>query len=422
MMKKIIKKLAALLVLLSTALNLASCLFAMPISAENLMDGITPNSPTTPCNLEDYNTPVTDFALRLFAASESSGENTLISPISVLAALAMTANGASGTTLSEMEQTLGLTSDDLNLYLYTYMNSLPQGEKCKLSVANSIWFKDDPLFTVNNAFLQKNADYYGAEIYKTPFNAQMMRDVNNWVNKGTDGMIPKILNSVPEEAIMYLINTIAFDAEWASIYEHYQVRDGIFTTESGEEQNVEFMYSTEGRYLSDGNATGFIKPYKRGNYAFVALLPNEGISVTDYIATIDAENLRSMISSAKQTYTQVRASIPKFKTEYEVGMTDILSEMGMPTAFDVTSADFSNLGSYDDQNIYIGRVLHKTYIEVAEKGTKAGAVTVVQMNGASAEPPEEPKEVYLDRPFVYMIIDYTNNVPLFIGTMMDINK
>ena len=416
-MKKIIKKLSALLILLSTIINLGSCFIAMPISAENLMDGITPTTPTSSCNLEDHNASVTDFAVRLVRATEQSGENTFISPISVLAALAMTANGASGTTLSEMQETLGLTTDELNIYLYTYLNSLPQGEKYKLSVANSIWFNDDSLLTVNNDFLQENADYYGAEIYKTPFNTQTMRDINSWVKKETDGMIPKILDTIPDEAIMYLINTIAFEAEWASVFEKYQVRDGIFTTESGDRQNVEFMYSTVAKYLEDENSTGFIRYYSGNKYAFAAILPNEGITITDYLSTIDGASLNNMLKNA--TYETVKTSIPKFKSEYEVEMSDILSNMGMPTAFNVTFANFSNLGSYEEQNIYIDKVLHKTYIEVAEKGTKAGAVTVIQMANGSAAPPEEPKEVYLDRPFVYMIVDCENNVPLFIGTMMN---
>ena len=234
------RKLISLLLLCSVIFNLSSCF--MTISAENLMDGVTPNQARALDSLDSQNVAVTDFALRLMTATEESGENTLLSPLSVIAALAMTANGAKGTTLSEMESVLGLSRDELNLYLYTSLNSLPQGDKYKLSVANSIWFTDDDKFTVNNAFLQKNADYYGAEIYKTKFNDQTKRDINNWVRKETDGMIPKILERVPEDAIMYLINTLAFEAEWTSIYEHDQVRDGTFTKEDGTKQSAKLMY------------------------------------------------------------------------------------------------------------------------------------------------------------------------------------
>ncbi len=412
------RKLIALLLLSSILFNLGGC--AMPISAENLMKGVTPNQVTAAEDLDSYNAAVTDFAIRLLSATEQSGENTLISPISVIAALAMTANGASSSTLTEMESVLGLSRDELNLYLYTYLNSLPEGDKYKLSVANSIWFTDDDKFTVNDEFLQKNADYYGAEIYKTPFNDQTKRDINNWVKKETDGMIPKILDRVPDDAIMYLINALAFEAEWTSIYEHDQVRDGTFTKEDGTEQSAKLMYCDEYSYLEDENAQGFIKYYKGRKYAFAALLPNEGITVTEYLNTLNGEKLHTMLSNP--TSTTVKTAIPKFKTEYSVELSEILSEMGMPTAFNVTFADFSDLGNYEDNNIYIGNVLHKTYIEVAERGTKAGAVTVIEMANGTTGEPSEPKRVYLDRPFVYMIIDCENNIPLFLGSMMDIGN
>lgn len=406
----------AIFLLATIIFNLGS--YAMPISAESLMDGVKARDVVPLDDISSHNTAVTDFAVRLLNATDESGKNVFISPVSVIAALAMTANGADSDTLSEMERVLGMTSDELNLYLYTYLNSLPNGDKYKLSVANSIWFTDDDNLTVNKDFLQKNADYYGAEIYKAPFNNQTKRDINSWVYKNTDGMIPKILDQIPDAAIMYLINTLAFEAEWPEYYKKEQVHSGVFTKENGEEQDAKLMYSTEGTYLYDDNATGFIKYYNGRKYAFAALLPNEGIAVSDYIASLDGEKLSTML--ANPTYTTVKTAIPKFKTEYEVEMSKILSDMGMPTAFDVTFADFSRLGSYDELNIYIGRVLHKTYIEVAEKGTKAGAVTVVEMKDGSAAPFDEPKVVYLDRPFVYMIIDCENNIPLFIGTMMSL--
>ena len=117
----------------------------------------------------------------------------------------------------------------------------------------------------------------------------------------------------------------------------------------------------------------------------------------------------------------LNTSIPKFKTEYSKEMSEILCEMGMPTAFDSKNADFKGLGESVGRNIFINNVIHKTFIEVGEKGTRAGAVTVIE-NEATACPPDEIKEINLDRPFVYMLIDCENNVPFFIGTLMDAGK
>ena len=407
----------SLLLVCAMAVNLTGC--TMEVQAKDLMDGITLSQVNALDDLGSQNADVTDFAIRLFKASEESGKNTLISPLSVLCALAMTANGAEEETLAQMEEVLGMTTEELNLYLYSYMQNLPQGEEYKLSLANSIWFTEDERFTVNQDFLQTNANYYGADIYKAPFDNQTLKDINNWVKQNTDEMIPEILDKIPDEAIMYLVNALAFEAEWMEIYEKQQVRDGKLTKEDGTKQDVEFMYGTEGTYLEDENAIGFKKYYKGGKYAFVAMLPNEGVSVSEYIASLNGESLNALLSSPQ--YGTVYTSIPKFETEYTVEMAEILKGMGMTEAFDMYNADFEGLGTSTAGNIYISRVLHKTFISVGEKGTKAGAATVVEMADGAAAEPQEPKEVYLDRPFVYMLIDCENNIPFFIGTMMDVN-
>lgn len=384
----------------------------------DLMEDISAATVTTTDDLTAGNTALTDFAVRLFKASEESGKNTLISPLSVVSALAMTANGAKQNTLAQMEQVLGLPTDKLNTYLYSYMKALPQNEKIKLSLANSIWFTADDSFTANRDFLQKNADYYAADLYKTAFNKATVADINDWVKDKTDGMIPEIVDDLSPESVMCLVNALAFEAEWHKPYEEIQVHEGTFTHEDSTVQRVEFMHSGEYVYLEDEHATGFIKHYSNLKYAFVALLPNAGISVSDYVASLDGATLRAMLHAAQET--RVVAALPKFETEYSTDMSAILTDMGMRDAFSVKKADFSSLGSSTKGNIFINRVVHKTFISVAERGTKAGAATAVIMDAGSAEVPEI-KTVTLDRPFVYMLIDCENNVPFFLGTMMDVN-
>ena len=415
--KKIYLSISALLLLCAMLFNIVSC---TKVKAADLMEGVTPREVEVREELGEDNAAVTDFAIRLFKATNAGGKNTLISPLSVLCALAMTTNGAKGETREQMEATLGMSAEELNLYLYSYMNSLPTGEKYKLSLANSIWFRDDERFTVNEDFLQINADYYGAGAYKAPFDKSTKKDINNWVKENTDEMIPEVLDEIPPEAVMYLVNALAFEAEWSDIYKKTQVRDGTFTKEDGTKQSAEFMYSDEYSYLEDEKATGFMKYYRGSKYAFVALLPNEGVTVSEYLNSIDGEALSALLSAPKGN--SVQAAIPKFETEYSTEMSEILKSMGMSLAFDEDNADFSGLGTSSAGNIYINRVIHKTFISVAEKGTKAGATTVIEMANKSDAAPDEPKRVYLDRPFVYMLVDCENNIPFFIGTMMDIEK
>jgi len=398
-----------------TVINLAGC--ALEVQTKDLMEGVKRNQIDVPYEPHTQNQHITDFSVRLFQASVEGSANTLISPLSILCALAMTANGAGGETLEEMESVLGMTTEELNLYLCHYITSLPSEEKHKLGIANSVWLAEDVRLTVNRDFLQTNADYYGADIYEAPFNQETCKNINRWVRKKTDGMIPKIMDNLSQDEIMCLVNAIVFDAEWLSTYERDQVKEGVFIKENGSEEKADFMYGEEHAYFEDEMATGFMKTYKGGRYAFVAMLPKEGIVLSEYIKSLNGEKLHNLLSTPY--HTTVNTSIPKFETEHVVELSGTLKAIGMSTAFDISKANFERLGASSAGNIYIGHIFHKTFISVGEKGTKAGAATaIIAADGAAIEI-EDPKEVYLNRPFVYMLIDCENSIPIFMGTMMD---
>lgn len=359
---------------------------------------------------------ITDFSLNLFSEI-FEGENILISPLSIVSALGMVTNGAKGNTLAQMEQVLNSDIQGLNDYLKAYTHYLPSSDKYKVNLANSIWFKDKDSLTVNENFLELNKEYYNASIYKTPFNERTKDDINNWVSDQTDGMIESLLDQAPpEDAIMYLINALSFDAEWNRIYEDSNVYDGQFTLENGEKQDAEFMSSSEFSYLENEKVTGFIKPYKDHKYAFVALLPKENVSMSDLVSSLEGKAIMSLIEN--ETNTEVRAHIPKFSVTYDTLLNDALEKLGMEDAFSLKQADFTGLATSTDGNIFINCVIHKTKIDVDERGTKAGAVTGVEMSTTSMK--EEPKEVILDRPFFYMIVDTEKNLPLFMGSLMSV--
>lgn len=363
--------------------------------------------------------PLSGFGLKLMQhtlKSAEADENVLVSPLSVLLAMYMTANGAEGRTKDQMMSVLG---NDLNEYLKAYQTALPQGEDYKLHLANGIWFREDEFLEMQEDFLKVNRDYFDAVLYKAPFNETTCAEINNLVKENTDGMIDGILDEISPDVVLYLINALSFDAKWQKAYSEYAVReDCIFTKENGIEQKATLMYSEESTYLEDELATGFLKYYKDRKYAFVALLPKEGVTVADYVAWLNAENFHELLSNAKQT--TVNAALPKFETEYDILLNNVLVQMGMPDAFSQAEADFSGMAVSDRGNIFIGRVLHKTFISVDELGTKAGAVTAVEMTDECA--PMEVYTVYLNRPFVYMLIDCETSQPFFIGTMMDAEK
>ncbi len=418
-MKKYILTVTLLLSIVFTA-----CGGPISNNSSNLMDNIQ-KSDLAPIEISDISQQqlsrkeeITGFSLKLFNENFED-KNILISPISIVSALGMVANGAKGNTIFEMEEVLNSDIQGLNDYLKAYTAYLPSSDKYKVSLANSIWFKDDEGLNVNRDFLQTNKDYYDASVYKAAFDKSTKDDINAWVKDKTNGMIETLLEEAPsKDAVMYLINALSFDAEWENIYKDTQINDGEFTLENGEKQVVEFMSSSEFSYLENETVTGFIKPYKDNKYAFVSLLPKENISMVDLLKSFDTKNLISLLENKKDK--EVNVKIPKFSMEFNALLNEPLQSLGILDAFDEKKADFMGLGKSIDGNIYISRVIHKTKIDLDEKGTKAGAVTAVEMDTESA-PIEEVKKVILDRPFFFMIVDIEQNLPLFMGSLMNVN-
>ena len=397
--------------------------YDIPLS-ENLMSGFKAEAVANKKADGRFLTSQFNFGVELFKEStlesKESKKNILISPLSVMLALAMTANGADGKTLREMENVLGgeLNIDELNEYLHSYIEALPSTDGSKFSIADSIWFRDEEdRISVNKSFLQTNANYYDAQAYKLPFDDAALEKINSWVNEHTDGMIKKIIERIDGSTVMYLINALAFDAEWQRIYTTDNIRKSEFTNIDGEKQDAELMYSEESVYLNDGNAQGFMRPYKDNHYSFAALLPNEGVDLYDYIASLTGEGLQNTLKTAKPE--QVQAAIPKFTYDYSIFMNSALSKLGINEAFNENAADFSKLGKSENGNIYISDVIHKTFIAVDEKGTKAGAVTAVIVKDNAIAIIDHM--IYLNRPFVYMIIDNETKLPAFIGAVTNLN-
>lgn len=372
-----------------------------------------------------------DFALRLFRENMAGTQNALISPLSVLNALAMTANGAKGETLTQMEELFGADISSLSEYLRDLNQTLPDEENCKLHLANSIWYRDKQGFAVNEDFLKVNTDFFHSEIYPSSFDSTALQEINRWVSDHTDGMIPQIIDQIEEDTVLYLINALAFDALWLEPYQEYQLEEDYFIPETQTARPsdsqpfpgilVQMMHSQENVLLRDmddqGHTTalGFLKYYSGGKYALATLLPEEGTSIEDYVNSLSGEKICRILTDTSDA--DINAGLPKFETEYSVSMKHILRDMGMTDAFEPSAADLSGIGSYPGSRLYVDDVIHKTYISVDSSGTKAGAATAVVIMKESALLERNPIDITLNRPFLYMIVDCESRAPVFIGVL-----
>lgn len=376
---------------------------------------------------EDFISAVNGFSVELFKTSVrndlASGKNTLVSPESVAFALGMTQNGANGATLKQMQNVLykGVSQDEFNKnmnYLLSEVEKRSRREDDeKLKIANCVWVKDRQDIVPTEQFTKTCKEMYNAELFKGAFDDKTVSQINGWVYDKTDRMIPSVIDKIEPDDVMYLVNCVAFDAQWQKQYKDSQVeKNQKFTNAKGDEVKCTMLTGTEKCYLSNERAIGFTKDYAGGRYEFMAVLPNEDISVSDFVSTMTADEFSKLYKSRSYDY-EVTTKLPQFTFDHELRLKDALQSMGMTEAFSQQNADFTKM--FEDTPAYIAQVFHKTHIELDAKGTKAAAATAVEA-GAKADFSEpEYKEVILDRPFVFAIMDTASGLPVFIGTVCD---
>ncbi len=359
------------------------------------------------------------FALMKYLTQNGDGSNVMISPESVITALAMTENGAKGETLNEMLEVLGggMTLDQYQKAVAGFNRKLTSTEPACLTMANSIWMRNAEGMKINGDFLQTNVDYHNSEFFLADFDEQTLNDVNAWVNEKTNGMIPETLDHLNPETMMLLINAAAFEAKWMDEYEETQVHEGrTFTNAKGKEETVTMLNSTEHGLIELNGGQGFVKKYEGGQYAYVAILPGEGVSAEEYLAGLNGEDFIKAYQN-RSFEKDIIVNMPEFKSDYSISLIDAFKKLGMETALS-DAAQFGGMLESGADDLKIGDIIHKTHIEVDRNGTKAAAVTVVEMDKCSVEMnPETPVFITLDRPFVYAIVETDTGLPVFLGTV-----
>lgn len=362
----------------------------------------------------------TRFALKLYnqIVGQGSGRNIFISPASVSLALAMTYNGAEGATREAMAEALelaGLSMEDVNHASAELLRSLQQDDAgVRLAIANSLWARKGIAFDPD--FLRRNQKYYRAQIEELDFaSPRAAAVINGWVSDQTEGKIERIIDRVPAEAVLFLINAIYFKGDWTHKFDKRKTREDFFTLLDGREQQHPMMaQSGEFFYQETKDFQAIMLPYGDGRLSMAAFLPAENSSLDVFHERLDYEHWAEWKQQFRKK--EGRIVLPRFKLEYEVSLNDPLKALGMAVAFDPRQADFSAMSP--DTRVNIDEVKHKTFVEVNEEGTEAAAVTAVKMTLA-AFMPSQPFSMIVDRPFFCAIVDNQTGLVLFMGSIVE---
>ncbi len=351
------------------------------------------------------------------------GKNMVMSPLSIYSDIAMFNNGTANNTHSEILSMLQsgdptITQASLNDFFNQYMQRAAIDPA--VNMASCVYLSDDESLHVNQDFVETVKSFYDAEVFSAPPDQTTIARINNWASENTNEAIDEVVN--PEVINPYtaavLLNAIAFDGVWEEPYEEYQIESEQFTNYDGSATQVDFLTDGADGYYEDEMSVAFSRPYQ-SNYDFIGILPNEDVGVDKYIESMDGNTIGKLLENYHSSSFELKVvtKIPKFEFDNNIGLNETLQDMGMNEAFSKGQADLSNLATWTD-NIFVTSVEQFSHIKLDENGTKAEAVTGT-VTGTSSVP--RRISIYLDRPFVFVIYDKVNKMPLFIGTVCDMS-
>lgn len=342
----------------------------------------------------------------------SPHSSVFFSPLSASMALGMTMNGARGETWDEMRHALGhetLAEEEINAAYRDLMTLLVSHDRrVQLSIANSIWH--ELRFPILDSFVDLARRYFDAEVTALDFSSpSALSTINGWVDRKTNGRIPKILDRIPPDDIMYLINAVYFKGDWSAAFDVSRTATHSFHAAGGE-RSVQMMVQ-EGTYpAARGNGWHAAElPYGAGDFAMLVVVPDQPDALDAFVRELDETAWNAIVTALSDQDGEVH--LPKFRLEWTKVLNDPLKALGMRLAF--RGGDLSRIS--DTEPLEITEVLQKTFLIVDELGTEAAAATSVGVRVVSLP----PALLMADRPFVFAIRERSSGVILFLGALRE---
>ncbi len=357
--------------------------------------------------------------LREVVREEDPAANIFVSPLSASMALGMALAGAEAGTFEAMRAALrlgGLEREQIGASYRSLIDLLSDLDPTvRIEIGNSVWHREG--FTLEDAYVSEVERDFLARVEALDFDDPGAADViNAWVSESTDGLIDGIVDPPIDPLTMaFLINAIYFEGAWTLRFDPARTSSGDFRRSDGSIVSVPFMSMSDGEfpYAETSSYQAIELPYGGEAFAMTVVLPAEAIGMDAFVESLDAEVWSEIIAGLGEA--ELLVALPRFRLEYDITLNEVLAALGMEIAFDETAADFSRMHRDALQlQLHISRVKQKAFVEVDEEGTRAAAVTSVEIGVTSA-----PLTFRADRPFVFAIRERLSGALLFMGVVRD---
>lgn len=362
-----------------------------------------------------------DFGIDLFTkVAEAENNNLMLSPLSASTALTMLLNGCGGDTYTQLQGMLnypsGMTISDINEVYKSLVEQLLNADpKVKLALANAIFYRNG--FGVKAPFLETMHNDYKATVDDLDFSTPAaLTTINKWASDNTNKKIPKVLDEIEDDAVMFIMNALYFNGDWSYQFDKSLTDERAFYPDGGGTVNVSTMNGEVGSKVVYSNDYKAIEmPYGRTNFTMVVIVPQGTLNSFYTSFTHQSWSQLTAELDGKAEFGKTIVFMPKFKFEYEKYLNDQLKSMGMVDAFNPFKA---NLSGISNQSLYVDFVKQNTFVEVDEERTEAAAVTTIGINLSTSIQPQ-PNEFVVDKSFIFAIRERTTNTLLFIGKVVN---
>jgi serpin B len=358
-----------------------------------------------------------DFAFNLFREimnKQTREQSEIISPISITYALGMLNNGAAGDTQKQINKVLGFGeagADGINDFCKKMLTEAPNLDKLtKVMIANTIYMNQG--YQLNTDFVSKAKTFYDAEPETRNFaDGKTLDVINKWGSDHTLGMIPEVLkeDEFDPTSISYLLNAIYFKGAWAEKFDKSNTNDETFKGYNSEKKVPMMHQEHEFNYTENELCQALCLPYGNNAYRMTILLPKEGKTISDVLKTLTNDTWQNYQWMGNAI---VDVKLPRFESQSDVKLEEIMSTLGMPNAFNPNLAEFPN---FCNKPTFISMMKQVAKIKLNEEGTEAAAITVIDMKQTAI--PSEPQHVsfHATRPFLYVISEQSTGTIFFIG-------
>lgn len=359
-------------------------------------------------------------ASRAEDTTEHWERNTLLSPLALALSFAAVLEGAVARTIDHILETVHwelLRDSDIRYVLAHSLHRLSHLPNNSVRVEAAAFVQRD--FDVTRAYRDALETYYGADVLLVNFLDQRaaLVAVNSWVCRVTSRAITRLLldktSEIDSKSRFLATGVVALNLSFDQPFQNARIQRPFYSSSAGS-QTVESM-NTVGTFgykaFTDLGFEAAALPLLSGNLSLLLLKPLEGATLKAVRKSLIQHPDVLMSIQAQTVPTLVEVSLPRFKVTAVCGLKSALTSLGHGFLFDRFQTNMGVVSRHG--HAYVSNLLNAVSLDVspafsASQSSASSETSTVSVSNTALT-------FRADKPFVYMVVDKADGVPLAVG-------